>query len=51
MWLKNTRLATTGNTFTIKPVILFPNWYVEMIEKGKRSDALGLKSQGIASIY
>lgn len=46
-WLKNTILATTGKTFTIKPVILFPGWYVETIEKGKKSDTWVLNPKAL----
>lgn len=37
VWLKNTIKATTGKTFDIKPVILFPGWFVESNEQGKKS--------------
>jgi hypothetical protein len=31
-WLQNTLKASTGKTFTVKPVILFPGWFVESTE-------------------
>lgn len=37
-WLKNILLSTTGKTFAVKPVILFPGWYVETTEQGKKSN-------------
>jgi hypothetical protein len=36
-WLKRTLLATTGKNFPVKPVILFPGWYITSTEKGKKS--------------
>ena len=36
-WLENLLLQTTGKKFSIKPVILFPGWYVESTDKGRKS--------------
>ncbi|GAB6147272.1 hypothetical protein JCM12294_47180 [Desulfocicer niacini] len=36
-WLKNLLLETTGKKYSIKPVILFPGWYVESTDKGRKS--------------
>ena len=36
-WLKNILLETTGKSFLVKPVILFPGWYIEYTEQGKKS--------------
>lgn len=36
-WLNRTLLATTGKSFPIKPVILFPGWYITSTAKGKKS--------------
>jgi hypothetical protein len=50
-WLKNTIKATTGKTFAIKPVILFPGWYVESSEQGKRSGTWVLNPKSLPSFY
>ncbi len=36
-WLENLLLQTTGKKYSIKPVILFPGWYVESTGKGRKS--------------
>ena len=33
-WLEQTILASTGKRFPVKPVIVFPGWFVETIAKG-----------------
>ena len=33
-WLEQTLLASTGKRFPVKPVIVFPGWFVETIAKG-----------------
>ncbi|HBG62157.1 MAG: hypothetical protein A2Y03_00525 [Omnitrophica WOR_2 bacterium GWF2_38_59] len=37
-WLKNRIQESTGKSFSVKPVILFPGWYVESTEKAKQSN-------------
>ena len=37
-WLKNILQETTGKKFSIKPVLLFPGWYVESTKQGKKSN-------------
>ncbi len=37
-WLKNILQETTGKIFTVKPVILFPGWFVESTKEGKKSN-------------
>jgi hypothetical protein len=46
-WLKNTIKASTGKTFIIKPVILFPGWYIESTEQGKKSDTWVLNPKSL----
>jgi hypothetical protein len=48
-WLKNTLLATTGKMFSIKSVILFPGWYVESTEQGKKSNTWVLNPKALPS--
>ena len=36
-WLKNLLLETTGKKHSIKPVILFPGWFVKATDKGRKS--------------
>ncbi|MFP7753462.1 nuclease-related domain-containing protein [Thermodesulfobacteriota bacterium B35] len=37
-WIKNILQETTGKKFYVKPVILFPGWFVESIKEGKKSN-------------
>ena len=37
-WLKGILLESTGKEFYFKPVILFPGWYVESTDQGKKSE-------------
>lgn len=37
-WLKSLLIETTGKKFTVKPVILFPGWFVHTTKEGKRSN-------------
>ena len=37
-WLKNILRETTGKKFAVKPVILFPGWFVESTKEGKKSN-------------
>jgi hypothetical protein len=46
-WLKNILKSTTGKTFVIKPVILFPGWFVESTEQGKKSDTWALNPKSL----
>ena len=48
-WLKNILLGTTGKDFSIKPVILFPGWYVESTKQGKKSDVWVLNPKALPS--
>ena len=36
-WLNRVLKATTGKNFSVKPVVLFPGWYVTSTPKGKKS--------------
>lgn len=37
-WLKNMLKETTGKEFPIKPVVVFPGWFVETDSEGKKSN-------------
>jgi hypothetical protein len=37
-WLRTVLKETTGKDFKIRPVIVFPGWFVEMKDEGKKSD-------------
>lgn len=37
-WLKNMIQSSTGKSFSVKPVVLFPGWYVESTGKGKNAN-------------
>lgn len=34
-WLKRTLLDSTGKAFSVKPVVVFPGWFVEPSERGE----------------
>ena len=36
-WLQSVLRESTGLNFAVKPVILFPGWYVESTIEGKKS--------------
>lgn len=48
-WLKNILKETTGKEFPIKPVILFPGWYIESTSEGKKSDIWVLNPKALPS--
>ena len=48
-WLKNTLFETTGNSITVKPVILFPGWFVESTAQGKRADTWAFNPKSLPS--
>jgi hypothetical protein len=48
-WLKNILLETTGKSFSVRPVILFPGWYIESTEQGKKSDVWVLNPKALPS--
>lgn len=37
-WLENILLETTGKKFYVKPVVLFPGWYINSTGQGKKSE-------------
>jgi hypothetical protein len=46
-WLKTMLQETTGKEFDVKPVILFPGWFIESTEKGKKSDTWVLNPKAL----
>jgi len=48
-WLKNILKETTGKDFTVKPVILFPGWFIETTDNGKKSDIWILNPKALPS--
>ncbi len=48
-WLKHILLKSTGKNFSIRPVILFPNWYVESTKQGKKSPIWVLNPKALPS--
>lgn len=46
-WLKNTILQSTGKIFFIKPVLVFPGWYVKISNHCKISDIWVLNPKAI----
>lgn len=43
-WLEQTLLASTGKRFPVRPVIVFPGWYVEPMPKGTQVWVLNPKA-------
>lgn len=43
-WLEQTLLASTGKRFPVRPVIVFPGWYVEPMPKGAQVWVLNPKA-------
>ena len=46
-WLKNLIEESTGRKFTIKPVIVFPGWYIESTPEGKSSEVWVLEPKAL----
>lgn len=46
-WLKNIIQETTGKIFPVKPVILFPGWFVETTKEGKKSNTWTLNPKAL----
>jgi len=47
-WLQAMLLDSTGITFPIKPVVLFPGWFIETTPKGRASDTWVLEPKAFA---
>ncbi|MDE2484793.1 MAG: NERD domain-containing protein, partial [candidate division NC10 bacterium] len=43
-WLEQTLLASTGKRFPVRPVVVFPGWYVEPMPKGAQVWVLNPKA-------
>ncbi|MDE2180417.1 MAG: NERD domain-containing protein [candidate division NC10 bacterium] len=43
-WLEQTLLASTGKRFPVRPVVVFPGWYVEPMPKGTQTWVLNPKA-------
>lgn len=48
-WLKNMLSETTGKKFEVKPVILFPGWYISSTEQGRKSGIWVLNPKALPS--
>nr|WP_152417627.1 nuclease-related domain-containing protein [Methylophaga lonarensis] len=46
-WLRDLIKETTGKSFAIKPVIVFPGWYAEPTSEAKSSDVWVLNPKGL----
>ncbi|MEA3469689.1 MAG: nuclease-related domain-containing protein, partial [Thermodesulfobacteriota bacterium] len=46
-WLKNLVHSTTGNTYTVKPVVVFPGWFIEPNQKANKSDVWVLNPKAL----
>jgi hypothetical protein len=49
VWLKNVLKETTGKEFKIKPVILFPGWFIKPNEQCKKSEIWVLNPKALPS--
>jgi len=48
-WLKNILKESTGKEYLIKPVVVFPGWFVETQEPGLKSDVWVLNPKALQS--
>ena len=48
-WLKNMLTETTGKNFRVKPVILFPGWFINTTKEGKGSNIWVLNPKALPS--
>ena len=46
-WLRNILEVSTGKAFKIKPVVVFPGWYIERLPQGKASDVWVLEPKSL----
>jgi len=46
-WLRNLLKESTGKEFLIKPVIVFPGWFIETTEEGKKSSCWVLNPKAL----
>jgi hypothetical protein len=46
-WLREQLQASTGKKFPIRPVVVFPGWYVETTKEANRSDVWVLNPKGV----
>jgi len=46
-WFKDILKETTGKEYSVKPVILFPGWYIESTGKGKNSEVWVLNPKAL----
>ena len=46
-WLTELLKASTGKNFTVKPVVVFPGWYIETTEEGKQSNCWVLNPKAL----
>jgi hypothetical protein len=50
-WIREVLQESTGKSFPVKPVVVFPGWYVERA-KGKDTNApMGTQPQGVAQFH
>lgn len=48
-WLHKTLLVATGKKFDVRPVVVFPGWYVKKTENYKTSDTWVLNPKGLGA--
>lgn len=48
-WLKQLLSESTGKTFPIRPVVVFPGWFIEPTAEAKRSDVWVLNPKALPS--
>ena len=48
-WLENLLFESTGKKFKIKPVVLFPGWFIETTPEGKDADIWVLNPKALPS--
>ncbi len=48
-WLKDILQESTGKVYMIKPIVVFPGWFVETKESGRKSDVWVLNPKALHS--
>lgn len=48
-WLKNIIKSTTGKAHSVRPVVVFPGWYIESSKEASRNDVWVLNPKALAT--
>lgn len=48
-WLQNIIKATTGKKYSVKPVVVFPGWFIESTKQANKSDVWVLNPKALST--